>query len=54
MSALVAKPIGIADAGPAESAAPPRAANPTSACVSFTFTLPGDLFPRPDNIEVPL
>ena len=37
MSAFVAKPIGMADAAPAESAAPPSAANPTSACLSFTL-----------------
>jgi hypothetical protein len=37
MSAFVAKPIGMADAVAAESAAPPRAANPTSAYLSFTL-----------------
>jgi hypothetical protein len=37
MSVFVARPIGIADAVPAESAAPPRAANPTSAYLNFTL-----------------
>jgi hypothetical protein len=36
MSVFVAKPIGIADAVPAESAVQPRAANPISAYVNFT------------------
>jgi hypothetical protein len=35
MSAFVAKPIGIADAVPAVSAAPQRATSPTSASLSF-------------------
>jgi hypothetical protein len=39
MSAFVANPIGIADADPAESAAPPSATNPTTAYLSFTSVL---------------